>query len=373
LSIINKKLNDFDKDVLYTYSKLVIMETSSLSIIKDFSISIVLLIAAMLSVSLFVSNNFLSIKIITILGLVIFGIIFLKMYYVWDKHSKDQEGKGFISLEYEIPDNLSPMEVSAIVYQEVTQKSISAELMYLANKGFISIKQLDIPIEYSPKKFSSPTMGKDYEITLLKDILLLHNKFQRKLLDRLFDYGLMEGGRVTVHISRLVHLFYLDAEKAGILAAEGLLIKGYYAYLGKMRNRTLFGIFPSITIMPLFVYVLYLIIFFAVIDKSYYFLYFCIGITITGTVFFWLSPAKTRKGALAKEALIGLKEYMKIVEKHRIEYHNAPKKRPKNYEELLPFAMVLGVEHAWAREFEHIYTAPPSKVDYVAFSQMIST
>jgi uncharacterized membrane protein YgcG len=70
-------------------------------------------------------------------------------------------------------------------------------------------------------------------------------------------------------------------------------------------------------------------------------------------------PKVTTLGAIAREKIKGLKMYMEVAEKDRINFHNAPEKKPEVFEMLLPFAMVLGVEKAWAQQFEGIYTQNP--------------
>ena len=74
-------------------------------------------------------------------------------------------------------------------------------------------------------------------------------------------------------------------------------------------------------------------------------------------------PAKTRQGALAKEHILGLKRYLTVAEKDRIEFHNAPEKNPEHFEKLLPYAMVLGVEQEWAKQFAGIYNQQPNWYD----------
>ncbi len=68
----------------------------------------------------------------------------------------------------------------------------------------------------------------------------------------------------------------------------------------------------------------------------------------------------TPEGALMKEYIEGLKLYLQIAEKDRIRFNNAPEKSPELFEKLLPYAIVLNVEKAWAKEFEGIYDTPPS-------------
>ncbi len=304
-------------------------------------------------------------------------IIFL--IYWWDRHSKDEEGKGFVAQDYEVPDNLTPIEVSAIVYQKVTYTSIFAELVYLATKGYIQIKQIDVPLEMYPEKIVTYSkgefMGKDFALTLCKPPSTLTNLFDRVLLERIFDFGITDGGVRIVYLSRISDSFYYDAERIGVMACEGLLLKGYYKYLGKLRKTTLLGILPSHLIVPISTYVSYVVLYVALIDESFRVFYFLFGVVATVLVFVYISPAKTQKGMYAKESLLGLKQYMNVIEKDRIYFHNAPYKRPEQFEELLPFAMVLGVDRAWVREFEGIYTKPNAlnSIDLVSLASWLST
>jgi uncharacterized membrane protein len=72
----------------------------------------------------------------------------------------------------------------------------------------------------------------------------------------------------------------------------------------------------------------------------------------------------------AREKIKGLKLYLETAEKDRIAMlqspdapyaakSSEPKKTVELFEKLLPFAIVLGVENQWAKQFESIYTTPP--------------
>jgi uncharacterized membrane protein len=41
-----------------------------------------------------------------------------------------------------------------------------------------------------------------------------------------------------------------------------------------------------------------------------------------------------------------------VTEKDRLKFHDAPKKNPKLFNKLLPYAIALGVEKEWAKQFE---------------------
>jgi uncharacterized membrane protein len=58
--------------------------------------------------------------------------------------------------------------------------------------------------------------------------------------------------------------------------------------------------------------------------------------------------------------LLGLKMYINTAEKERINFHSDPKKYTDIFETLLPYAMIFGLEKQWAKQFEDIYTQPPT-------------
>ena len=79
------------------------------------------------------------------------------------------------------------------------------------------------------------------------------------------------------------------------------------------------------------------------------------GIIIAG--FGVIMPARTMAGARALEGVLGFEEFLSRVEKHR---YATMIKTPEMFEELLPYAMALGVEGKWAEAFDDIYSEPPN-------------
>jgi uncharacterized membrane protein len=71
-------------------------------------------------------------------------------------------------------------------------------------------------------------------------------------------------------------------------------------------------------------------------------------------------PKRTLAGAKLAKQVLGLKLYLNVAEKDRLEFHDAPAKTPERFEKLLPYAIALGVETQWAKQFEGIYNTPPS-------------
>ncbi|MDP1845362.1 MAG: DUF2207 domain-containing protein [Candidatus Moranbacteria bacterium] len=77
-------------------------------------------------------------------------------------------------------------------------------------------------------------------------------------------------------------------------------------------------------------------------------------------IFGWLMPAVTKKGAELKENILGFKDFLSVTETDRLKFHNAPEKTPESFEKFLPYAMVLGVEKEWSKQFEGIYNQQPN-------------
>ena len=73
-------------------------------------------------------------------------------------------------------------------------------------------------------------------------------------------------------------------------------------------------------------------------------------------VFGALMAARTEKGARAREASLGFREFLDKVETDR---YRRMITSPELFEKYLPYAMAFGVEGRWAKAFEDIYREPP--------------
>ncbi|MFA6269660.1 MAG: DUF2207 domain-containing protein [Candidatus Paceibacterota bacterium] len=111
-------------------------------------------------------------------SLPILTFIFSLLY--WYKKGRDPKGTGVIVAQYDVPDNLTPMEVGGIVNEKIDVKYISAEIIYLATKGYLKITQLE-------QKFIGFIKTTDYELTKIKEPTDLTNDFDKKLLEALFS------------------------------------------------------------------------------------------------------------------------------------------------------------------------------------------
>ncbi|GMB81319.1 DUF2207 domain-containing protein [Shinella zoogloeoides] len=76
------------------------------------------------------------------------------------------------------------------------------------------------------------------------------------------------------------------------------------------------------------------------------------GIVVTNLVFFFLMGAPTPVGRRMMDGIEGLRQYLTLAEKDRMNTAGAPEMSPRHYETLLPYAVALGVEKPWSQTFD---------------------
>lgn len=300
-------------------------------------------------------------------------LIFCVFY--WYIKGRDPSGKKTIIPQYEPPENLTPSEIGTIVDENVSNKDISAMIIHLAVRGYIKIDRIE-------KKW---LLGKDdYQLSQLKDEVYLSNDFERRFMNTLFKVrpnalkkltsqamkvffgnekstasdvkNILQPGSAkqplaTVQISDLEDTFYTDLKEVRSLLYKAVTQKRYFP----KNPQTVRGAFGGTGIAV----IIFGFIFAPALLGTYATFSF-VGSGIILLIFALAMPVKTRRGVLAKEHILGLKMYLNVAEKDRLKFHHAPKKDPQTFEKLLPYAMVLGVEKQWAKQFENIYASQPS-------------
>jgi uncharacterized membrane protein YgcG len=76
------------------------------------------------------------------------------------------------------------------------------------------------------------------------------------------------------------------------------------------------------------------------------------GIVATNLVFFFLMGAPTPLGRRLMDGIEGLRQYLTLAEKDRMNMAGAPEMSPRHFETLLPYAVALGVEKPWSETFD---------------------
>ena len=266
----------------------------------------------------------------------------LIMFLMWYFKGRDLGKKQTTIPFYESPSQLTPVEAGTLIDERVNLRDISATFIELAVKGYLKIKKLE---------------KNDWQLTKVKEFADL-TAWQKEFLGDVF------AGGITAKVSSLKNHFYKHLPKLKTEVYQGMVAKGYFpASPKKVRNTyTLISIgllILGLGVLPFF-------------SGSFN----TVALIASAAVVFWVGqfmPYKTRAGSAALNQIRGYKLYLEVAEKERIKFHNAPEKTPQLFEKHLPYAMVLGVEKKWAKQFENIYTSQPSwyEGDFAAFNAVI--
>jgi uncharacterized membrane protein len=275
-------------------------------------------------------------------------IVFIFMYRLWRKKGRDPKGRGTIIAQYESPDKLAPAEIGTMVDGSVDNKDVSSTIIDLAVRGFLKIKRTE-------EKGFLGTTSAEYTFTRLKNEEPERN-FEKEVMKGIF------GTDKEKKLSNLKNKFFKTLSTVKDQLYESVMQEGYY--FSNPQSTRIMWIIVAIFSGGI------LAAFFGSIQDGF-------GVAsgiISGViilVFGWLMPAVTKKGAELKENILGFKDFLSVTETDRLKFHNAPariaaqnaaggpEKNPQMFEKFLPYAMVLGVENEWAKQFEGIYNRQP--------------
>ena len=233
---------------------------------------------------------------------------------------------------------LTPLEAGVLVRGAPRNEDLSAELIWLAIAGYMRI------VKNGDNNYEFIDTGKDRSEL---------SSFNKTLLE----------GVVGKTSGDLLLTFYITAELIKEEIVESLTKKGYLEDTlknGSAKNRLpsnrkgIIFICLFLAVNPgVFIWILLGVKFGAAFSLSMVMLGLFAAVLGAG--------ARLTLAGLEKERMLkGLKEYIDAAEDERIKFHNAPAKSPEVFEKLLPFAMIFGLEKEWAKEFEGVYTTPPS-------------
>lgn len=262
---------------------------------------------------------------------------------VWYVRGRDPRGRSTLIPEYTPPGDLSVLESALVLQEKIQPKDVSAGIIELAAKGVLTIEEVKTKVLFffSKKGYHLKKTGRQVPLS----------EVQVKLFEALF-HAATGGKDGDILISEIkANTFVNDFIKVKQSAGDMVVRKGYFTRnpYGD-RSWLLAGVF----LFPLL----------GLLESIFIqFGWIFLGCLIAGAVcgfFEYFINQKTEAGALAKDTLLGLKMYINIAEKDRMEFHNAPEKTPELFEKLLPYAMLLGVTEIWVNEFKDIMQTPPS-------------
>jgi uncharacterized membrane protein len=272
------------------------------------------------------------------------GVFFL-MFWLWWTRGRGPERQA-IAVQYEPPDKLTPGECGTLVDNEAAMRDITATLVDLAVKGYLTIEQKD----------QSHLLGlshtKDYIFHLKKSAgeWASARPHEAQMLAALFD----NGASTDVKLSDLQNHFYtqLPAIRDSIFAA--LMTDNYYLHRPDTVRQGYFGAGLAIG----FLMVAgngFLAHATGIASPTWIIAGIASGLIIC--VFGYFMSARTVTGQRALEKVLGFEDFLGRTQKDQIERLQTT---PDLFEKFLPYAMALHVEKKWVQAFSGIAMQPPS-------------
>jgi hypothetical protein len=272
-------------------------------------------------------------------------VAFVAMFWWWRTRGRDPRLRP-IAAQYEPPDKLTPGEVGTLVDNSVDMRDITASIVDLAVRGYITIEE----------RQKEHLLGLNHSKTYVFHLKKASGEWQSlKPHEQSLLGGLFTGGNAgdSVSLDDLQNTFYANIPDIRDQIFASLVGRSYYthrpdsvraAYIG-------FGVVLGVILVGGGI----------MLSARYGMqpLPFLAAGILTGIIvcgFGWFMPARTQTGARALEGILGFEDFLAHVESDRF---NRMIKTPEMFEKFLPFAMALGVERNWSKAFQGIYTQPP--------------
>lgn len=89
-----------------------------------------------------------------------------------------------------------------------------------------------------------------------------------------------------------------------------------------------------------------------------------LAVIFINILFYHFMKAPTIKGRAVMDQIEGLKLYLSVAEKDRLNMLNPPEKTPETFERFLPYALALDVEQAWCEQFAEVLDKARTELNY---------
>lgn len=244
-----------------------------------------------------------------------------------------------IIAQYEPYEHFKPMYTGMLFDDRLDPQDITACIIYLAEQGYIKIKRTEAKVLY----FFEVT---DYELSLMRSPDAALSRFQRDVLDLLFE---QPAAGATTSLSALKNNQSKQRENQKLLTRmradlkKDLIDQGFFQRISfeELRPYVIGGALVAAVSWLFFVPLSIL----------------AVALVVLAVVF---ARRRTRKGYEALDHLKGFRMFLSVTEAERYTFHNAPEKSPEQFMEFLPYAVAFGVEQAWAEVFKDVTIPEPT-------------
>jgi hypothetical protein len=252
--------------------------------------------------------------------------------FSWRRWGRYPIQKQTVIAEYNVPDNLSPIEVSALfAASQLSTNGLAATFVNLGVKNYLTIKQ-------EKDRFSNKIYFKRTDKAVGPDLYFA----ERELLEKIFENG------DTVELKKISGLSSLNLKLAGEIRQDfkkrGLIGPPLKKYSQALRLAAAVILLGSLVFRNPVVFFVALAIALIFIFLSY-------------------QTVLSLDGAMLNHKIKGFRLYLDTAEKYRSRFQEEQGELTK----MLPYAIVFGLTKKWLRLMESIQQENPNSFIYPAF------
>ena len=271
--------------------------------------------------------------------------VFFVMFWLWWTRGRGPEHQA-IAVQYEPPDKLTPGECGTLVDNEAAMRDITATLVDLAVKGYLTIEQRD------ESHLLGLSHSKEYIFHLKKSPAewTSARAHEQQMLAALFGNGAI----TDVKLSDLQNHFYTQIPGIRDSIFEALMTDNYYLHRPDTVRQGYIGAGLAIGFLTVAGNVV-LARATGIASATWIIAGIATGLVICG--FGYFMSARTVTGQRALEKVLGFEDFLGRTQKDQIDRLQTT---PELFEKYLPYAMALHVEKKWVQVFSGITMQPPS-------------
>lgn len=344
----------------------------------------------------------LNIGLTSILSIVLPLLFVLITYLLWNKFGK---GKRVIeTVEFYPPQGFNSAEVGFLYKGKVEDEDVISLLIYLANKGYIKIVEIEERYLFSTSKKFKIIKQKEYDGNNPSEAVFLKGLFPSKTssegaIEEVTEDDLYDNFYITLNIIKekintnenkekifeksslgkraciiaMMIITYLlitinpiielgdEIYKTMLLFLMIFTVLGFSASVVLYKEKIkIFGIIVGLifcgipwafTVLPL------------LLEDSIYLITYIIGLICIFVMFllYKAMPKRTQYGNEMLGKIRGFKKFLETAEKQKLDA--MVMENPTYFYDILPFTYVLGVSDKWIKKFETISLQAPSWYD----------
>ena len=331
------------------------------------------------------SSNFDYLILLQIVLSIIFVII---AYILWRNHGKDN--MTVETVEFYPPNNLNSADIGFIYKGYSDKKDVVSLLIYLANRGYLKIEEVENKNTIIKSKDFKITKLKEYdgkdenERTFFNELFLtksevskydLYDNFYRTInkicrninkrenQEKIFEKSSL-GKRIFILIMTIIEFIFLNdfaifnQSDAGLSRIILILLVVMLILLCKKPKKSTIIITASVfSVVSLFHR------YFEMPSIAIYTIKFIIECIcfIALVVFLGIIKKRTPYGNEMLGKIRGFKKFLEVAEKPKLE--QLVMENHQYFYDILPYTYVLGVSKKWMEKFEYMAIDPPSWYD----------